>query len=202
MSGRRCGTTGGYRDHLEARTPTCADCRRAHAANRASYRRRRYLHRGGFLVPAAGTRRRLQALAAIGWSSREVARRLGVTPQTLRRLYGQTSVLTSTRDRVAALYDELSMTPGSNRTTVTWAVRRGWAPPLAWDDDRIDDPAAKPAHRVRGTGRGMPRNADRDERVLELTRAGLTAAEIAIRLRTTKRYVQRVRARFREDVAS
>lgn len=141
MTGR-CGTELGYRDHVVDRTPKCAPCRRAHADERADRRRRTYLY-GPHMSDVTGTVRRLQALAAIGWSLREVGRRLGISPQTLRGLMCQERCTTATRDKVAALYDELSMIVGGNPRTVTWAAKRGFAPPLAWDD--IDDPAATPA---------------------------------------------------------
>jgi hypothetical protein len=192
----RCGTHLGYRDHIDAGTPTCAACRKAHAAVRQLYRRRRYLHRQPFMVPAVGTQRRLQALAAIGWSSLAIADRLGVTPQTLRRLHGQRQCWTATRDKIAALYDELSMTPGGNRRAATWAAKRGWSVPLSWDDDEIDDPAAVP-HNPRNPHHGRARNRDLDERVMALTRAGLSAKEIALRLRTHQRQVVRIRTRNR-----
>lgn len=195
----RCGTHLGYRDHIAAGEPTCTACRKAHAANRRAYRIRRYLNRGGFMVDATGTHRRLQGLAAIGWSSREIAARLGVTPQTLRRLHLQAHCWSSTRDRVAAVYDELSMTPGGNVRTVTWARKRGWVVPLGWNDEEIDDPAALPRHRAPNPTPGRPRDTDRDERIWELTRAGLSSAEIAVRLRTTKRQVERARARYRSE---
>jgi hypothetical protein len=199
----RCGTALGYRDHVVNRTPKCTPCRVANAARRQEYRRRRYLNRGPFKVSAVGTQRRLQALAAIGWSSRVVAGRLGVTPQTLRRLHEQVHVWTTTRDRVAAVYDELSMTPGGCRRAQTWAVKRGWLPPLSWNDEEMDDPAATPMGvRTGNEPSRMNRDTDLQERVLVLTRAGLSAAEISVRLGTNPRYVQRVRARARQESAA
>lgn len=46
---------------------------------------------------------------------------------------------------VCEVYDRLSMTPGPSAHTAGWAAKRGYAPPLAWDEDSIDDPAARPA---------------------------------------------------------
>ncbi|WP_295694431.1 hypothetical protein, partial [Lapillicoccus sp.] len=56
------------------------------------------------------------------------------------------------RDRISArawrqvrqVYDRLSMTPGPSPTARARAAARGYAPPLAWDDDTIDDPRALP----------------------------------------------------------
>jgi hypothetical protein len=47
----------------------------------------------------------------------------------------------------------------------------GWVPPLAWDDDTIDNPQAKP-------DLGEKRTIRWDERYLELREIGLTDVEI------------------------
>lgn len=105
-------------------------------------------HRG---IDSAGTRRRVQALAWMGWPCEEVARRAGTTKPTLATL-----ILPSRRvsfalaRRVAAVYDELCMTPGPSKVTAGKARGLGFLPPLAWDDADLDDPAAKPKrNRVR-----------------------------------------------------
>lgn len=100
-------------------------------------------------VPARGTRRRLEALVALGWSFRDISNRAGVVLQTVHRWHDSERVYKRTARTVAAVYDELSMTlppqeTAAQRNTVsrmhTLAKRRGFLPPLAWDD--IDnDPA-------------------------------------------------------------
>ena len=45
---------------------------------------------------------------------------------------------------MAALYDELWNTPGGSAQSERIAARHGWALPIEWDDDRIDDPKARP----------------------------------------------------------
>lgn len=103
------------------------------------------------LVDRAGTQRRLRALVALGWTARHLATRLRMSSRTMHQLLADdpARVRASTRARVAALHDELAMTlpPPSRGTTRARriAARRGWAPPLAWDDDTIDDPAACPS---------------------------------------------------------
>jgi hypothetical protein len=199
MTDPRCGTELGYQDHLREGSPKCTPCRQAHSATRADYPRRRYLNHAPLSVDATGTRRRIQALAAIGWSMGEQSRRLGWHESMAHSLTKRRWVIPGTAAKVAALYDELSMTPGTNLRARNEAARKGWAVPLAWDDDEIDDPAARPMHNVHGHVIGKPRDLDREQRVLELTRGGLSAAEIAMRLRTNKRYVQRVRSRYRSE---
>lgn len=46
------------------------------------------------------------------------------------------------------------------------SARAGWAPPMAWDDETIDDPAASPAN-----GMDRKRGVDLDE-WLHLVRSG------------------------------
>ncbi len=147
----RCGTELGYQDHL-AGVPFPEDnggdpcgCRRAHAAKRADYRRRRYLNHSPLSVDATGTRRRLQALAAVGWSLAEQSRRLGWHESTAHRVASRQWVWVETAEKVRGLYDELAMTPGTNRRARNDAARKGWPPPLAWSDEEIDDPDATPA---------------------------------------------------------
>lgn len=105
------------------------------------------------VIPAAGTHRRLQALVARGWSLNRLAKRLGWTRANLGQLLDRDGVIVRTRDDVAALYEELwnlePPAPSSYlRRGVTRAKHmaqvRGWLPPMAWDDDTIDDPTARP----------------------------------------------------------
>ena len=73
----------------------------------------------------------------------------------------------STAERIAALYDRWCMTPGPAATrNRAMAVRRGWAPPLAWNN--IDDPDEQP----RGVRAERPRKDDVDPIVVERSLAG------------------------------
>lgn len=120
---------------------------------RAANTRRRKLHhlrvaRLGHLlqVDSTGTGRRVRALAAIGWSHALLAERLGVSRSRVQHLASDLNAIVylSTADRVQRLYDELSMTPGPSRVARLRAARSGHPSPLAWDDDAIDDPKARP----------------------------------------------------------
>lgn len=94
-------------------------------------------------VDATGTRRRVQALVAIGWSTRELSAMVDKSEGWIRQpLYGRQWVLTSTRDTIRDLYDRLHMTPGPSVRARNYAKRRGWVPPLEWDN--IDDPQENP----------------------------------------------------------
>lgn len=97
-------------------------------------------------IDATGTRRRIQALMVLGWPLRTImADKLGYSPKSYpHRLATAPRVTPGLAKRVAALYDELSMTPGPSKRTRNRALQAGFLPPLAWDDDRIDDPTYQP----------------------------------------------------------
>lgn len=105
-------------------------------------------------VDATGTRRRLQALATIGYPYRVVAEELGVDESsTSRILSGATPMVRRrTAEAVAALYDRRWSKPGPSAASARRALARGWALPLAWDDDEIDDPTATPCLDSRTAG--------------------------------------------------
>ena len=99
----------------------------------------------GQRVDPTGTARRLQALVALGYSQRSLAARLGVHEANLPQTVNGTRLATAGLARkVAALFDELQLVPGDSVRARNTAKRRGWVPPLAWDEDSIDDPAAVP----------------------------------------------------------
>lgn len=93
-------------------------------------------------VPSAGTVRRLQALQALGWSASFLADELGVHRSRINQIMKSARVEPDTAERVKDVYKRLSMTPGPSSYARTWAAKMGYLPPLAWDDDHIDDPAA------------------------------------------------------------
>jgi hypothetical protein len=99
-------------------------------------------------IPATGTARRIQALAALGWSITCQAQRIGWSPQNLYTIFRRKWVFVPTERAVRDMYDALSMQPapaGLGTPSVLRAARKnGWFPPLAWDDETIDDPAAVP----------------------------------------------------------
>ena len=98
-------------------------------------------YRPGRLVDANGTRRRLEALAALGWPLVRIGAMLDVSHDRVRQYLTQPYVYAETAVRVRELYDRLSMTPGPSRRVARRARRLGYIPPLGWDED-IDDPGA------------------------------------------------------------
>lgn len=128
------------------------------------------------LVNAAGSRRRLRALVALGHPRRFLAGQLDVSVRAVRMLVDrddQAFVRAATRAAVIALYDELSMTiPPTSRESLaarTFAAEHGWVPPLAWDDETIDDPEAETD---RGFGGEHETEDDVDEIAVERAIAG------------------------------
>ena len=108
------------------------------------------------VVDVVGARRRLRALVAVGWTQQQLAEQLGMTPGNFWALMHKQPNITVARRRVVeTLYDELwdAVLPDTvaSRGARRYAAARGWAPPMAWDDDAIDDPAAAPE------GAGAPR---------------------------------------------
>lgn len=104
------------------------------------------------MVDATGTRRRIEALGALGWSLAHLARELGCRQETIRPVAMRARVRKETAAAVGALYDRmLWVVPPANQVTTrcrNYAKAQGWAPPLAWDD--IDDPGDKPSVYPRG----------------------------------------------------
>lgn len=137
----------------EAYRAATAEKRATHAAQLARNRVQLYLRRGAPLyVPAHGVTRRLRALAALGWTGKDLAVHLHVSPDRVSQLMTEQSptVRPETRDAVRRLYDALSMTVPDHHPA--WllarnrrhAAAKGYAPPLAWDDHALDDPDGRP----------------------------------------------------------
>lgn len=109
------------------------------------------LLRAAALVDATGARRRLQALVAIGWPMMELARRMDMAPSTFSQFMRSRTVRAINSRRVWELYESMWNQPppqdtprqrGVSSLACALARAEGWLPPLAWDDDTIDDPAA------------------------------------------------------------
>jgi hypothetical protein len=147
----RHGQRRGYYAHRREGSPACASCKRAAAAAEARYQMHRAQGISGRLNPI-GTQRRLQALVAMGYTWRAIDGHLG--HQNLAEKWGNHRlryVFPSTAAKVAAVYDKLSMTLPPNQTSREKAAvtkarnlarRKGWPPPLAWDN--IDNPDEQP----------------------------------------------------------
>lgn len=154
-------------------------------------------HRG---IDSTGTRRRVQALAWMGWPKSEVARRAGTTASTLQTLILPTRrISVALARRVAAVYDELCLTPGPSKISAGKARGLGFVSPMAWDDDTIDDPTSRPDLGEK-TSRPQALAENADELIVG---QGYTPEHAADRLGVQVGYMQTVRrraSRSREQV--
>lgn len=187
----------------------CPDARHASLIRRR--RIRKGVHPPGN-IPAVGTRRRLQALAAMGWPAETLAVEAGISVRTIRSLYGEApTVRRSVAAAVAATYDRLCLHEGPGRLCRTRARNRGWLTALAWDDDTIDDPKARPCigdparvggvdetavlRAVTGDASAVVREVDRREAVRHLAVRNVSETDIAERLRMTPAAVKQLKYR-------
>lgn len=101
-------------------------------------------------VPAVGTVRRLRALIALGYTAVDLAEHLPLNFQSVQRIACQNPeyVTNEVARATVALYDRLSLVVPADtwvhRRAKRTAIKRGWVPPLAWDDATIDDSEAQP----------------------------------------------------------
>lgn len=221
---RTAGTSTGHIREIAA-TSTRSGGRPPSARIRATLAARILAIRPGSLspspnatVPALGTRRRIQALVAIGWPLAELAARLRRDISSLESILGATLVAVRTARAVEQLYDTIwdqhpAATTPEQCNAVTSARQRAaeadWAPPLAWDDidtdqrpapdgcpdrDYIDQVAVERAVQGDAIRLSNLTPAEQAEAVRRLTELGLSARAIATRLATTERTIARRRA--------
>lgn len=96
------------------------------------------------LLTSVGTGRRLEGLAVLGWSWAELDAKLGLPAHTLAFRRSRRRVSAAYARQVRDLYDRLSMRLGPSAHARNRARAKGWIPPLAWDEDDIDDPRTVP----------------------------------------------------------
>lgn len=169
----RAGTLTGYRHHMTKRKNDkthlpCQACRNASADAKYRYINKRIMNgsrpRGGpdgkpgrstylgghISIDATGTRRRLQALGIMGYGWQAISARTGLAANNLGEVaQGKiTRLRSNTVEKIKALYDELSMVHPENTRGAKMIrnrfAKRGWAPPLCWDEESIENPEAWP----------------------------------------------------------
>lgn len=157
-----------------------------------------------YLLDATGTRRRLQALYWRGYSTEAILRLTGLaSAKNVRDITRGASahVERETRDAVADAYRRLADTdPAEHGVTSdavhrarAYALRRGFAPAAAWDDDTIDDPAASPDLGAKTKRRDAL--AEDAEWIARTTGAG--PDQIAERLGVTRNYLDKIHERVK-----
>lgn len=142
-------------------------------------------------VPAKGTRRRVQALRALGWPPYVLVALTGLGPRSMYTILVEENVLVATHRTVSALYEDLrdqdpvtyGVDPAIARRGRRYAARQGWAVPAAWTD--IDSDEA-PDRKVRRLDFDKPAKGDRSlvviEQTAELAANGVPRDEIARRI--------------------
>lgn len=169
-------------------------------------------------IDAIGAHRRIRALCAVGWGFGTQAQLAGWSRSNWHNLTRRDRIMPGTLALVRGVYDKLAMTPAPDCYATTRAravaAREGWFPPLAWEDDTIDDPAALPCivPPVGGTDRAAGELAlqhaaaghavqldpvTRVELVRRLTAAGYPTEVVASLAGTTVGNVGRIRSDHR-----
>ena len=155
-------------------------------------------------VDATGSRRRLQALAVNGWSTRNLAAQLGHKHATTVQDIASGKIPTirlRSMDAIRDLYERLWDQPGPSQRTAAIARAKGWLPALAWDDDLIDRPEHE-AEDVRRLGGDVRRSGITMEDIEDARAQGYQSSrEIGWRLGLTATAVQQILSRS-ERVAS
>lgn len=106
------------------------------------------------LIDVIAARRMCQALAVIGYSIDWQSQRSGLVRSTLRQIRGdrpnrrgkpQRWITTEIDAETSLMYHQAPMeSDEQDPRAVTWAVRKSWHGPFAWDDDTIRDRRARP----------------------------------------------------------
>jgi hypothetical protein len=168
------------------------------------------------LPTPAGARRRLRALFACGWGAGAIEQQGGLAAARTEYLLAPACTHLPTADecrQIGVIYECLWDQPPPGRTeeearakaaAMARASRsKHWAPPMAWDDDQIDEPGGRPAD---GWRRTTPRRRAADvvedaEFVRAHGREDASDAEIAWRLGITKNHLQTACRRVRDRQA-
>lgn len=187
-------------------------CRRTGRRHRLSYHTAEHLVKAGEptrgYVGITGTARRLQALAAMGWTLQDVSDRTGLAMTSLSTLRNGrlAHAKAPAAVAIAKVFQELCLRRGPSKAATRTAAARGWVSTLAWEEDEIDNPKAVPnVDGQHGTGRkprgGPPLFAVEDIEWLLTNDPSLTAENIACRLGATRNTVlQRLHRAGRDDL--
>lgn len=105
-------------------------------------------------VPNIGGRRRIQALMAMGWRHQDLTPLLGLNTANIVHQQGEWFTKRK-HDAIKDLYGRLWDKRGPATTlSINRITKAGYAPPLAWDDETIDDPNAVADFGTKVSGRG------------------------------------------------
>lgn len=158
----------------------------------------------GARIDETATLRRIQALATMGWLPTEIAKRTPLSKHTFFNMRPGRRVTAAVARVVRDFYQEYADKPAedcgvsqrSARYSRTWAKANGYAAPIAWDDDTIEDANAEPNY-----GTAVPRYIAIAEDCLELERLGHTREQIAERLGVSRDVLTHALSYFRQKQA-
>lgn len=140
-------------------------------------------------VDATVTRRKLEALVAMGWTKAALAKRLGIARENTGMLFQRGEVSGHRARQVRDLFNELwdkrpDRRDGYYYRQLRHAEERGYVTALAWNDiEDLNEEQPKPYPLYRRTFRHSREDAEAD--VLFLRRFGESESEIAKRLHIT-----------------
>lgn len=158
------------------------------------------------VVDSTGTARRLQALAAIGWTAAAIHRHIGFgNVASIERAPHHPGVKARLARAIRDFYAWASIGQAEDHGVTDWIARRqrsraaqlGYLAPAWWDDDTIDDPNVGPC-----LPEDVPRYVAHAENCLELERLGHTRQQIADRLGVTRDGLQRALSLYRQKTAA
>lgn len=157
-------------------------------------------------VPNVGARRRIRALMAMGWRHQDLSKLLGSPTHNVLSQSGDW-ITRQRHDAIKELYDALWDQRGpAPKTSIIRIANAGFAPPMAWDDETIDDPKAVPAATVsaQATGsRAYRSTAATAEDAEFLVRSGEDLEAVAARLDMTAATLERALLRHgRSDLVN
>ena len=142
-------------------------------------------------VDGTGTRRRIQAMAAMGWSTSEIGARIGSPQNGVSAIAKRDRVTAETAAAVREAFAELGMTPGPSEICRARARAKGWVTGAAWDD--IDNPDEVP----QGVGSSRGSFVDRYQDARQhagVSDLGKLAELLQMEPKSVKRQVTRHRA--------
>lgn len=153
-------------------------------------------------LTSTGALRRIQALIAVGWTTRKIAARSGVSAKRIIELRPADRITDAIADRIATAYEQLSQLtpekngvhPGHARRSRERAEANRWPDPKYWATrmDVIDDPHFEPMY---GLTRGELLAAD----ARELLAHGVPIGQAAKRLDVGLKYLQKTLSRYPEQ---
>jgi hypothetical protein len=140
--------------------------------------------------PTLGSRRRVQALYAIGHNHEVIGATAALSASSVSKLANGHSQYLDARtvDAVRRAYAELSVTAGASDKARSLATQRGWPGPAYWDDDDFENPNFVPAL----TDTSGLKKVD----VKHLLRCGVANEEVKARTGASIAYIRDTAARL------